>query len=115
MNTLGTAAPRCCKRNPANVTPFRSKGLIRPGVPETKLNQEIFDLAKEMYGISTYWHKRIVARWTETRARSLRWHPPDLTIGEDDILFLDLGPVFEEWEADFGRTFVDGEFGSQSS
>src|SRR5262249_54284755 len=34
--------------------------------------------------------------------------PPDLTIGEDDIVFLDLGPVFEEWEADFGRTFVLG-------
>ena len=27
---------------------------------------------------------------------------------EDDIAFLDLGPVFEEWEADFGRTFVLG-------
>ena len=26
----------------------------------------------------------------------------------DDILFLDLGPVFEQWEADFGRTFVLG-------
>jgi Xaa-Pro dipeptidase len=35
-------------------------------------------------------------------------NPPDLTVGEDDILFLDLGPVFEEWEADFGRTFVLG-------
>ena len=27
---------------------------------------------------------------------------------EDDIVFLDLGPVFEEWEADFGRTYVVG-------
>ncbi len=35
-------------------------------------------------------------------------NPPDLTIGADDIVFLDLGPVFEEWEADFGRTFVLG-------
>jgi Xaa-Pro dipeptidase len=26
-------------------------------------------------------------------------NPPDLTIGEDDILFLDLGPVFEQWES----------------
>ena len=33
---------------------------------------------------------------------------PDLTIRADDILFLDLGPVFENWEADFGRTFVLG-------
>jgi Xaa-Pro aminopeptidase len=31
-----------------------------------------------------------------------------LTIQEDDILFFDFGPVFDEWEADFGRTYVVG-------
>ena len=36
-------------------------------------------------------------------------NPPDRTISEDDILFVDLGPVFEQWEADFGRTFVIGD------
>jgi Xaa-Pro dipeptidase len=35
-------------------------------------------------------------------------NPPDLTPQADDILFLDLGPVFEQWEADFGCTFVLG-------
>jgi len=35
-------------------------------------------------------------------------NPPDLTVAEDDIVFLDLGPVFEELEADFGRTYVVG-------
>ena len=35
-------------------------------------------------------------------------NPPDRTILEDDIFFVDLGPVFEAWEADFGRTFVVG-------
>ncbi|MBV9888735.1 MAG: aminopeptidase P family protein, partial [Acidobacteria bacterium] len=84
-----------------------SKGLIRPGIPESQLNQDIYDLAKEMYGVSTYWHKRIVRAGRNTLA-PYDENPPDLTIGEDDILFLDLGPVFEEWEADFGRTFVIG-------
>src|ERR1700753_2435463 len=84
-----------------------SKGLIRPGISETKLNQDVYELAKEMYGISTYWHKRIVRAGRNTLA-PYDENPPDLTIGEDDILFLDLGPVFEEWEADFGRTFVIG-------
>ena len=84
-----------------------SKGLIRPGIPETTLNQDIYDLAKEMYGISTYWHKRIVRAGRNTLA-PYDENPPDLKIGDDDILFLDLGPVFEEWEADFGRTFVVG-------
>src|SRR5580698_9498548 len=84
-----------------------SKGLIRPGISESKLNQDIYDLAHQMYGISTYWHKRIVRAGRNTLA-PYDENPPDLTIGEDDILFLDLGPVFEDWEADFGRTFVVG-------
>jgi Xaa-Pro aminopeptidase len=60
-----------------------------------------------MYGISRYWHKRIVRAGRNTLA-PYDENPPDLTVGEDDIVFLDLGPVFEEWEADFGRTYVVG-------
>lgn len=83
------------------------RGLIRSGISESRLNADIYDLAKEMYGITTYWHKRIVRAGRNTLAPYAE-NPPDLTIGEDDILFLDLGPVFEDWEADFGRTFVIG-------
>ena len=36
------------------------RGLIRPGISESDLNSEIYALAKEMYGIETYWHKRIL-------------------------------------------------------
>lgn len=81
--------------------------LIRAGITESQLNQEIYDLAKEMYGISTYWHKRIVRAGANTLLPYAE-NPPDHILGEDDILFLDLGPVFEEYEADFGRTFVIG-------
>jgi Xaa-Pro aminopeptidase len=35
-------------------------------------------------------------------------NPPDLILKEDDIVFFDFGPVFEQWEADFGRTYVIG-------
>jgi Xaa-Pro dipeptidase len=82
-------------------------GLIRPGIAESRLNEEIYELARQMYGITTYWHKRIVRAGINTLAPYAE-NPPDLIIGEDDILFLDLGPVFEDWEADFGRTFVIG-------
>jgi Xaa-Pro dipeptidase len=84
-----------------------TRGLIRAGISESQLNQEIYDLAKEMYGISTYWHKRIVRAGANTLLPYAD-NPPDHTLDEDDILFLDLGPVFEEYEADFGRTFVIG-------
>jgi Xaa-Pro dipeptidase len=84
-----------------------ARGLIRPGITESGLNAEIYALAQELYGITTYWHKRIVRAGKNTLLPYAE-NPPDHTIGEDDILFLDLGPVFEQWEADFGRTFVLG-------
>jgi Xaa-Pro dipeptidase len=84
-----------------------TQGLIRPNVTESQINQDIYDLAEKMFGISTYWHKRIVRAGSNT-LKPYDENPPDLTLGEDDILFLDLGPVFEAWEADFGRTFVLG-------
>ena len=39
---------------------IEARGLIRPGIRETELNADIYELAREMYGITTYWHKRIV-------------------------------------------------------
>ena len=84
-----------------------ARGLIRPGISEGELNTAIYGLAQEMYGITTYWHKRIVRSGKNTLL-PYNENPPDLTINADDILFLDLGPVFEDWEADFGRTFVVG-------
>jgi Xaa-Pro dipeptidase len=86
---------------------IEESGLIRSGISESRLNADIYELAKQMYGITTYWHKRIVRAGRNTLAPYAE-NPPDLMIGEDDILFLDLGPVFEDWEADFGRTFVIG-------
>jgi Xaa-Pro dipeptidase len=83
------------------------RGLIRAGVSEAELNEGIYELAAEMYGISKYWHKRIVRAGRNTLLPYAD-NPPDLTLEADDILFVDLGPVFEEWEADFGRTFVIG-------
>src|SRR6202167_5208259 len=88
-------------------TEIETRGLIRPAITENVLNTDIYALAKEMYGITTYWHKRIVRAGRNTLLPYAE-NPPDLMIEEDDILFLDLGPVFEEWEADFGRTFVLG-------
>src|SRR5271168_4070540 len=84
-----------------------TRNLIRPGARESEINEGVYALAESMFGISRYWHKRIVRAGRNTLA-PYDENPPDLTVGEDDIIFLDLGPVFEEWEADFGRTFVLG-------
>jgi Xaa-Pro dipeptidase len=60
-----------------------------------------------VYRISRYWHKRIVPAGRNTLATHDE-NPTDLMVGEDDIVFLNLGPVFEEWESDLGRTQVVG-------
>ena len=83
-------------------------GMIRAGVRETQLSDEIRDLAAEMFGVERHWHKRIV-RAGENTLEPYRQNPPDRTIADDDILFCDFGPIFDRWEADFGRTFVLGD------
>jgi Xaa-Pro dipeptidase len=71
------------------------------------LKNEVFELAFELFGIRTYWHKRIV-RVGKNTLFPYRENPPDLVLKEDDILFFDFGPVFEKWEADVGKTYVIG-------
>jgi Xaa-Pro dipeptidase len=85
----------------------QAHNLIQPGAKESEINERIYALAENMFGISRYWHKRIVRAGRNTLA-PYDENPPDLTVGDDDIVFLDFGPVFEEWEADFGRTYVVG-------
>jgi Xaa-Pro aminopeptidase len=80
---------------------IEAQKLVRPGVAETEINESIYVLAAQMYGISRYWHKRIVRAGRNTLA-PYDENPPDLTVGEDDIVFLDLGPVFEEWKRILG-------------
>jgi Xaa-Pro aminopeptidase len=82
--------------------------LIRPGVSESQLSQEIRDLAHEKFGVRQHWHKRVVRSGPSTLS-PYDENPPDRVLTDDDIVFLDLGPVFAEWEADFGRTFVIGD------
>jgi len=84
------------------------RGLIAPGVTERQASDAVRDLAVEMFGIRRYWHKRVVRAGPNT-LQPYRQNPPDRVIEADDIVFADFGPIFEEWEADFGRTFVLGD------
>lgn len=84
------------------------RGLIRSGIGERALSNEIRTLAADLFGITRHWHKRIV-RSGENTLETYDANPPDRMLADDDIVFLDFGPIFEEWEADFGRTFVLGE------
>ncbi|KAI9925393.1 hypothetical protein ASPWEDRAFT_113914 [Aspergillus wentii DTO 134E9] len=84
------------------------RDLVRPGVSEKALSDEIHRLGAERHGVRTHWHKRVIRSGPNT-LQPYAENPPDRIIQPDDILIVDLGPVFEAWEADFGRTFVLGD------
>lgn len=84
-----------------------SNGLIEAGKLESELTQDIHELARSEFGLRRHWHKRIVRAGSNTL---LTYHDEseDRRIMADDIVYLDFGPVFDEWEADFGRTYALG-------
>ena len=85
-----------------------ARGILAPGVRETEASNAIRDLAADLFGVDRHWHKRIVRAGVNT-LRPYHENPPDRVIAADDIVFADFGPIFEAWEADFGRTFVLGD------
>ena len=83
--------------------------MIRPGVGEQQLSDEINATWPRRCSESpAHWHRRIV-RAGENTLHPFQERPPDRVIADGDIVFLDFGPIFEDWEADFGRTFVLGD------
>ena len=85
-----------------------ARGIIAPGQGEQAASDRIRDLANEMFGKTRHWHKRIVRSGPNTLS-PYRENPPDRVIEADDIVFADFGPIFEEFEADLGRTYVLGD------
>jgi Xaa-Pro aminopeptidase len=87
---------------------IEANGIIRPGRPESAAEKDIYALAERDFGVTRHWHKRIVRAGINTLTIASD-NPPVRDIEADDMVFIDLGPVFEEWEADVGRTYVMGD------
>lgn len=82
-------------------------GLIRAGVSERQIEDEIGELAVREFGVQRHWHRRIVRAGPNTITIASD-NPPVRTLEFDDIVYVDLGPVFEAWEADVGRSYALG-------
>ena len=83
-------------------------GLVRPGVSERQIEDEIGALAAREFGVEKHWHRRLVRAGPNTLATASD-NPPVRTVAEDDIVYVDLGPVFEAWEADIGKSYALGD------
>jgi Xaa-Pro dipeptidase len=84
------------------------EGLIRPGVNEREVEDKIGVLAARDFGVEKHWHRRIV-RAGANSVTIAGDNPPVRTIEADDIVYVDLRPVFEAWEADIGKSYVLGD------
>jgi Xaa-Pro dipeptidase len=95
------------KKADALYSAIETGGLIAPGRTESDVEQDIYALAEQKFGVKKHWHRRIVRSGPNTVCVFAE-DPPVREIADDDTVFLDLGPVFDEWEADVGRTYVMG-------
>lgn len=83
------------------------EGLITPGQSERAIGEAIFALAARDFGVTTHWHPSVVRAGVNTLATAGQM-TPERIIGEDDMVFVDLGPVFDTWEADVGQSYAIG-------
>src|ERR1700678_4482696 len=79
-------------------------GVIAPGKLESEVSADIHAVAQSRFGVRRHWHKRL-ARAGPNTVLTYHQDAKDRRIEDDDIVYLDLGPVFEAFEADFGRTY----------
>jgi len=82
-------------------------GLIAPGKTEKQLNDEVVGLAKQAFGITDFWHKKIVRAGANTM-QPYGGDPPDVMIQANDLVILDFGPIVNGYEADVARTYQLG-------
>ncbi|MEO6422557.1 MAG: M24 family metallopeptidase, partial [Candidatus Nitrotoga sp.] len=80
---------------------------IHPGMKE----EDAVEMAKDMLAeinMLRGWHDVYVRFGTNTTKTFGAPSDPGVVLGTDDIFFIDIGPVWKQWEADGGDTFVTG-------
>jgi Xaa-Pro aminopeptidase len=95
------------KNAEALLAEIEAAGLIAAGRSESEVEDDIGALAQTRFGVERHWHRRIVRAGANTLTTA-NDYPPVRIIEPDDTVYVDLGPVFAEWEADIGRTYALG-------
>jgi Xaa-Pro aminopeptidase len=86
---------------------IEAAGMIAAGRTELEIERDIFTIAARDFRVTDHWHDRVVRAGVNTLCVAGE-DAPDRRIAEDDIVFIDLGPVFGAWEADVGRSYAVG-------
>jgi methionine aminopeptidase len=93
-------------RDVARDLTFELSSHIRPGMTENDAHQLYKQLCQK-YPIQKQWHPPKIRLGPNT-LKSFYDESVPHTLGEEDIFFIDIGPVVDGHEADFGETFSLG-------
>ena len=81
---------------------------ITPGMSEDEA-KEIARATLGELGMRRGWHHIIVRCGPNTTKDFMERSEPGVVLGENDIFFIDIGPVYGDFEGDAGDTFVFGD------
>lgn len=84
---------------------------LKPGVTESEMTKTLLELAETRHA-RVQWHKPYVRFGSNTLLTYRDKSPEDLTFQENDLCFIDFGPVIESaigrFEGDVGKTWAIG-------
>ena len=80
---------------------------VQAGMVEEEAKAMARDTLKEM-GMRRGWHHIIVRFGPNTTKDFMERSEPGVVLGENDIFFIDIGPIYGDTEGDAGDTFVFG-------
>jgi Xaa-Pro aminopeptidase len=80
---------------------------VKPGMLEEEAKAIARETLKGM-GMRRGWHHIIVRCGANTTKDFMEKSEPGVVLGENDIFFVDIGPIYDDTEGDAGDTFVLG-------
>lgn len=98
-------------RDVAREMTYKLSSQIRPGMQEHDAVQ-LYRKLKTEFAVEKDWHPPKI-RFGKNTIKSFYDQSEPHTLQEEDIFFIDIGPVIEGHEADYGETFTIGNIFEQ--
>lgn len=93
-------------RDVARDITYELSSLIKPGMVEDDAH-ELYKKLCTKYGITKNWHPAKL-RFGPNTLKAFKELSDPYTLQEEDIYYIDIGPVVDGHEADYGETFTIG-------
>jgi methionyl aminopeptidase len=98
-------------RNVARDIAYELSSMFRPGMTEDDAHRIYKELCKN-YPVEKQWHPAKL-RFGPNTLKDFKEVSIPYLLQEEDIFFIDIGPVIENHEADYGETFTIGSIYEQ--